>query len=270
MIEVYDYSDFRKFLGDYYELNKVLNSGFSYRYLAQKANINSAPFYKHIIEGKRNLTRSTIIKTAIALKLNDREAEYFEYLVFFNQARTIEEKNSHFDKLMALQKAKKVYKVKEDNYEYYSKWYHCVIRELVVMDDFNGNFSKVVGKIKSRITPKQARDSVNLLLKLGFLKKENGKYIQTEPVISAGQNIKSYKVIQFQINMLRRAIDIYDKKNTGDRLMSSTTYALSENSYELLKKKIRNFKIQLQEIVRLEENPSKVYQMNVNFFPLAD
>ena len=90
MLEIYDYSDYRQFLKDYYESHKAVNPNFSFRYLAQKAGINSSGYYKLVIDGKRNLTRATILKTCAALKLDDREAEYFENLVLFNHARVVE------------------------------------------------------------------------------------------------------------------------------------------------------------------------------------
>ena len=49
MNPVYEYSDYRLFIKDYYEGRKAANAAFSYRYLAQKAGINSAPFFKFLI-----------------------------------------------------------------------------------------------------------------------------------------------------------------------------------------------------------------------------
>ena len=69
MNEIFDYSDYRQYLNEYYEFNKAHNPAFSFRYLSQKAGINSASFYKYIMEGKRNLTKRTILKTCDALKM---------------------------------------------------------------------------------------------------------------------------------------------------------------------------------------------------------
>ena len=171
MNEIFDYSDYRQYLKDYYETNKSRNSAFSYRYLAMRAGINSAPFFKWIMEGKRNLTKSTILKTCIALKLKDREAEYFENLVFFNQAKLIKEKNIFFDKLIALQKVRSVKKIEPDQYDYFSQWYHCAVRELAVFPDFKNDFNWLAKKLNPPITAEQAKHSVNLLYAWDFLKR---------------------------------------------------------------------------------------------------
>lgn len=121
MLIVFSYSDYREYIRDFYLSKKSLNSAFSYRYLAQKAGINSSSFYKYVIEGKRNLTKGTLLKTCQMLKLNTAEAEYFESLVFFNQAKTIKEKNHFFDKLIALRNSCDVRVVNEEQYDFYAE-----------------------------------------------------------------------------------------------------------------------------------------------------
>ena len=271
MNEIYDYSDYRLYIKDYYERNKAVNPAFSYRYLAQKADINSSAFFKFVIEGKRNLTKQTILKTCIALKLVDREAEYFENLVFFNQAKTLKEKNHFFDKLITLQKAKSVKIVPEDMYDYFAEWHHCVVRELVVVTAFAGDYEKLAKLVRPRITTKQARESVALLVTLGFLKQnDDGTYIQTEPVISTGYNIKSHRIIQFQVQMLQRAIESFELAKSEERLTSSTTFGISEKMYREFIKKVRELRTLLMEMARTDENPEAVYQLNINLFPLSE
>ena len=55
---VFEYTDYRKFLKDYYEDNKGKKPYFSYRYLSKKAGINASAFFKYVIEGKRGLPKS--------------------------------------------------------------------------------------------------------------------------------------------------------------------------------------------------------------------
>jgi uncharacterized protein (TIGR02147 family) len=168
MASIFDYSDYRQFLKEYYESHKALNPAFSYRYLAQKAGVNSAPFFKFILEGKRNLTKATILKTCIALKLNDREAEYFENLVFFNQAKTVAEKNHFFARLVEKQRHRNVAKIKEHQLEYFSEWYHCIVRELVCLQDFNDDYARLARRLFPVITPREAEKSVRFCWNSGF------------------------------------------------------------------------------------------------------
>ena len=269
MLSVFDYSDYRKFIKDYYETHKAQNPSFSYRFLAQKAGINSAPFYKFIIEGKRNLTKNTVLKTCVALKLSDREAEYFENLVFFNQAKTIKEKNSFFEKLVLKQKHRHVGTITESQYEYFSEWYHCVVREIVCMYDCRDNWAKVGHIISPSLTAKQVEESVRLLLRLGFLKKAGNRYVQTEPVIAAGYGLTSHQIINFQIMMLNKAIEAFDRSLPHERLTSATTVCISRKKFETFVEKIRMLRSELLEIARNDETPEMVYELTLNLFPLS-
>ena len=60
----------------------------------------------------------------------------------------------------------------QTGYEYFSNWYHPVIRELVTMRDFNGDSKSLARMIRPPITVKQAQESVKLLLKLGLIEKQ--------------------------------------------------------------------------------------------------
>jgi uncharacterized protein (TIGR02147 family) len=270
MDDICTYTDYRRFLKDYYNFHKAKNPAFSYRYLASRAGVNSSAFFKFIIEGKRNLTKQSIMKIVTALRLNEIEGEYFENLVFFNQAKTIKEKDHFFSRLMQHKKAHKVACIGEQSYEYFAQWYHCVIRELVVMFDTKDDWEQLGRLLKPHISAKQAKQSVELLLKLGFLKKENSRYAQTEPVISTGCSIRAHQVIKFQIEMLKKAIDSFTLSGETERLNSSTTFGISGPLYAQFIAMVRDFRAKLMELAREDENPAMVYQLNLNLFPVSE
>ncbi len=268
-MDIYSYSDFRTYLKDFYESRKAHSPNFSFRYLAQKAGINSSSFYKHIFDGSRNLTKSTILKTCHALKLDDLEAEYFEVLVFFCQAKTLKEKNQFFKKLITLQQARNIKKIEINNYAYFEKWHHCVVRELVTMLNFPEDYEKLGKMVSPAISARDAKDSVKLLLELGFLKRRDGILIQNEPLIATGPSIHSVEVIRFQIAMLQLAIQSFENINVKNRYTSSTTFSISQTNFNAFVKKIRSMKSSLMELARIDNSPEQVYQLNLNLFPVS-
>lgn len=269
MNTVYEYSDYRLFIKDYYEERKAENPAFSYRYLAQKAGINSAPFFKFLIEGKRNLTHETVEKVATALKLDEKTREYFGNLVFFNQAKTAKDKGRFFDKLIALRKARDTQRIGGEKYEYFSEWYHCAIREFAAVGNFKDDFAKLGNALRPPISAFKAQESVDLLLRLGFLKKEGGRYIQADPLLSTGYGVEDYQVIKFQIKMLRMAIEAFDRTTASERSMSSLTFSLSRSAYLTLVKEMRAFRARIMELVGKDESPEMVYHLNIGLFPLS-
>jgi uncharacterized protein (TIGR02147 family) len=267
---LFKYSDYRQFLRDVYETNKARHSAFSYRYLALKGGVNSSAFFKYVIEGKRNLSKGTLLKTCLAFGLKDKEAEYFENLVFFNQAKTVKEKNLYFDRLTRLRGDYDVKRVEESQYAYYSQWYHSAVRELLAMARPGGDPKAIAQALMPSITPKQAQDSVDLLRRLGMVRKDaQGKWRQADPVLGTGNQIASQVVINFQLMMLELAKEAYDRCRPEERLMASTTFSISEAAVDLFKKRIRQFRSELLELARTEEKPERVYQLNLNFFPTS-
>ncbi len=269
MHDLYEYSDYRQYIKDYYERHKAANPTFSYRYLAEKAGINSAPFFKFVLEGKRNLTKSTLLKTCVALSLIDKEAEYFESLVFFNQAKTVKEKTLFFDQMITLQKARNIFRIRQEQYAYFNEWNHCIIRELAVMVDFREDYAVLGKMLRPAINAETAKESIKLLLELGFLRKEKGRYFQSEPLLSTGHGIQSYHIIRHQVKMLEMAIEAFERCAPNERLSSSTTLSLSQKTFEKLIGKMRDFRSQMMETARQDKNPELVCQMTMNLFAMT-
>jgi uncharacterized protein (TIGR02147 family) len=270
MNAVYSYSDYRQYLKDYYGENKATRPGFSYRLLAEKAGINSSSYFKFVIDGKRNLSKKTIIKVCLALKLKDKEAEYFESLVFFNQAKSAAEKSIYFEKMLSLQKHKNVPRIKKDQLDFFQEWYHCAIRELAAMRDFGGDFARLGKMLNPPITGDKAEASVKLLLELGFLEKEGGRYVQVTPVMGTGPGAQDYRIIRHQIRMMQLATETFERSRAEERAISSSTMGVSRATFDLVVEKIRDFRAHLMEVVSRDQNPERVYQLTISAIPLSD
>ncbi len=137
MVNIFDYTDFKKYLADYYEEKKSKNPNFSYQYLADKAGFKNRGFIYNIINGNKNVSKSNCFKISYALEHNKYEAEYFENLVAFYQAKNLKEINYFFDKINQIKNRGKGYTktqlIRQDQYEFYSKWYHSAIRSIIDM-----------------------------------------------------------------------------------------------------------------------------------------
>jgi uncharacterized protein (TIGR02147 family) len=271
MIDVFDYSDYRKFLSDYQQMKNALTPAFSFRYYAKKAGINSSSFYPQIIRGNRNLTKNTIIKTCIAFNLSDQQAEYFENLVFFNQAKTIKEKNFYFDRLIQKQKFRNVKKINEEQFEYFSAWYHCIIREAVAIVNFNDDYDRLARFLHPAVTAEEAKRSVQLLLHLGFLKKNGDRYVQSEPLLATegSTDFEIHRLTNFQISMLKMAIEAYDRWKQDKRLTSATAFGFSSQNYPKFVEILRDCRLRMMKLAMEDEYPDQVYMLSMNFFPMT-
>ena len=84
MASIFEYTDYRKYLADWFDGKKKSQPWFSYGSFAQKAGFNDKGFFHNVIHGKRDLTKESLVKVSQAIGHSKAEAEYFENIVFFN------------------------------------------------------------------------------------------------------------------------------------------------------------------------------------------
>lgn len=271
MIDIFVYQNYRDYLRDFYAEQKRTKKNFSYRAFAKKAGINASAFLYYVIKGQRNLTKSSAAQVAKAIGMSIREEEFFENLVSFNQSKSILEKTKYYNRLLQSQKPKKIEKVKRENFEYYSHWYHSVIRELVTLVNFKDDYQFLGMCTLPALTAKEAMKSVALLEKLGFIaKNEEGRYELANPVIATWSTGSEVFIIEkFQQEMLELARQSFTVFAKAERLNASTTLKISKSTFEFFKTKTREFRAELLELARLDQNPEEVYQFTFNLFPVG-
>ncbi|MBN2036407.1 MAG: TIGR02147 family protein [Chitinispirillaceae bacterium] len=269
MPNIFEYQNYRLFLKDYYNAQKAAKKYFSYRYFSKKAGINASAFLYYVIEGKRNLTKSSIEKIAAAMDLSKEEKEYFENLVFFNQGKTIAEKAMYYSRIVECRKPLDIKTIDKDQYEFYSKWYHSIIREIACMIEFKDDYALLGSYLMPQISAKEAQASIVLLERIGLIERdENGLYHQTDVVIGVKPAAQDAFIIEkFQIEMLELSRRSFDVVSRAERLSASTTFSISKDTFELFKLKTREFRKELLEIAKLDNEPDRVYQFTFNLFP---
>lgn len=271
MINVFEFQNYREYLRDYYNEQKNLKKNFSYRTFSKKAGIATSSFLFHVIEGKRNLTKTSVVKISTAIGHDREEADFFENLVFFNQAQTIAEKTLYYGRLIEIRKPIDIALVPKNRYEYYGSWYHSVIRELITLIDFKDDFDQLGAFLIPPIRGSEAKKSVSLLQKLGFIERDkDGIYHQTQRLINSKVGAREAFIIEkFQMEMLQVALKAYDFTPVHKRMTLSTTFSISTETFDLFKLRLRELQRQFLEISRLDHNPSAVYQLTVNLFPIS-
>lgn len=271
MVNVSDFQNYREYLKEYYLQQKATIKSFSYRAFAEKANLRTSSFLYDVIQGKKNLTKSTVIKVSDAIGHKRDDAHYFEYLVFFNQAKTISEKNYFYQKLLEIKRPVLIENIDKNRYEFYESWYHSVVRELVTFLNFNNDFAKLGKTLISPISERDAKRSVDLLQRLGFIElREDGTFHQTDKLINVKPGMVDTLIIQkFQIAMLEHAIKSYDQVDIYERISTSTTFSISEKTFDLIKKRTREFQRDIMELASIDNEPDSVYQMTINIFPMS-
>jgi uncharacterized protein (TIGR02147 family) len=269
-MDIFLYTDYRKFLYDFYEAEKKRNSHFSHRYVAQKVGFSSSGFFSKIIQGKTNISNDLALRFAEFLKLKKNEADYFGILVLFNQAKSHADKKRWFEKIVAFSKSK-VKIVEVSQYEFFEKWYYVVIREMLAFYPFKGDFGQLAKMVDPPISPPQAKKAIMLLERLGLIKQNSdGIYEQTDVLISTGYDAKSVAIHNFQLATLDLAKESIDRVAKDERDISTLTLSFSGELYGVVHERLKGFRREILELVKNDTGRvDRVYQVNFQIFPLS-
>jgi uncharacterized protein (TIGR02147 family) len=267
--EIYRYLDYRLFLRDLISYKKDSESVFSNRYIVEKAGYSSPTALKHVVDNKRNLSSEAAQKFSGALGLSNTEREYFVMLVRFNQEPLLPERERLFAQLKTKRIKNLPLRIHEEQYDVLSDWWHLAVREIVMLPDFKKSSKWIAKVLTPSITSLQAAQSLTLLKKTGLLRKKNGKWAQSEPVIATDPQVGSIVAARHHRRMIALGIEAMDRFEENEREISGTTLRIAGKDVPALREKIREFRKQLLGFAEQSRNADQVYQMNIQFFPIA-
>lgn len=270
MATIFDFLDYRVFLKAVYQERKEKYRFFSHRWFLKQAGITNSGFLKLIMDGKRSLTPDMTIRFGRALALSSHELDYFTNLVVFNQAKTSGEKEKAYRELKTISSKVRRKIIGADLFDYYEHWYVPVIRELVCLHDFKDDFRAMAGTISPAIKPGEARRAVQFLLaKKMLLRREDGTYEQSDPFIDTSDEVASIVVRNFNRKMIALAGEALDRYPRNERYARGFTLGISLKTYDAILAEMKNFNDRVAQLVVDDTTADKVYQLNLQLFPLA-
>jgi uncharacterized protein (TIGR02147 family) len=274
MPNIFEYTDYRKYLADWFLEKKKQKSSFSYTVFALKAGFNDRGFFHNVIHGKRELTKESLVKVSRAIGHSKSEADYFENLVFFNKASELRDRNYSFEKLNGVKSAdKKAIKAKQtrkDQYEFYSKWYHSAIRSIIDMYPFRDDFQWLAKNTLPPITPRQAKKSVELLEKLDLIQRQkDGTYKLTDKSITTGGEVISLAVLNFHKETADLAKAALETLPAIKRNMTGLTLGISESTYLKICDELSQSRARIVQLAEQDDSPDRGYQLNLHLFPIT-
>jgi uncharacterized protein (TIGR02147 family) len=265
---IFDYLDYREFLKDHYEANKARNPFHSFRFISSKTGLDSS-FYVKVLQKQMHLSLKSLPCLINFLNLNKKESEYFTLLVRFNRADKKEEMKRCFENIIEFRNLR-TNTLDAKKYEYFSKWYYVVIRELLNFTEFDGNYKALAMKLNPPISESEAKKAIDLLCKLGLIRKNNeGFHELTEQFVTTGESWNSIAVENFQREMLHLAEDSINNIQKNNRETSTITVSISWECFKAMKERLREVRKELLEMAKIEREPDGVFQINFQIFPLT-
>jgi uncharacterized protein (TIGR02147 family) len=261
--------DYRKYLQELYSWLKLNLTTYSYLQFAEDLGFSQTNMVHLAIRGKRHLRLSSLYKICEALELKGLERQYLELLFKYTTARLPRDREAHFQRLLQLKNRTLTSQMDLYQLEYYSEWYHPVIREMVSMPDFDPDPAWIAQRITPRVLPEQARKSLELLQNLGLIRfsEEQKRFVISNRSISTGDEVANMAVTRYH----QRTIEIGREAVTGvpaqRRDISALTMCVSKETAQRIKQEIQKFRKQILAIADSSENPDEIVQMNIQLFP---
>ncbi len=270
---IYSYNDFRAFLRDYFTYRCQMQKNYSHRIMAKELGFPSPNYIKLVMDGHRNIGLRSIDRLLCGLQLRDKEREYFNHLVLFSQAKTNSRKSYYYDLMSSFRSPLNSAVITSGAYQYYSEWYHCIVRELITLEKPPVNAGSIAKKIKPHLTASQVKKSIRLLLELGFIvANEDESYSQSSRALETEteNDVVAIGIRNYNLKMIDIAKECIDSEPQYKKRYSSLTISISDDTMHRIKERFKEFEQELLEIARESRDPKHVYQANIQFFPLTD
>lgn len=266
MKPIIEYTDFRKFMRDYYEERKRC-SAFSWREFSKIAGFSSPSYMKVVCDGKSKLSRIGVERTGAAMGLAGFEMDYFRAMVKFGQAEVESKKVAAYEEMLSIAKMYKVRVLEGDLFEFYDTWRNPVLRELAPLmpGATPGELAKMC---YPEVSAQEVQESLAFLTKAGLLKKTEGKLVQSETSVK-GSNDATRLAMRGMHRMMSQLATPALELPVEERNFSGVTMGLSRESYSKIENLLDEFRRKIIAVAAEEKNVEQVYRLNLQLFPLT-
>ena len=269
-VDVFAYRDYRAFLRAFGERHRAEKGGFSPAEFIKRAGLRSPNYFKLVVDGERNLTPDLAHRFAEACGLRDDSVAYFCALVAFNQAKTARERDLHYETLQGFRRFRAAHRLDGAQSAYHAQWYIPAIYELAGCVDFDADPRAIAKRLLPAISPKQAKEALEVLSELGLLVPDaSGRLRPAQSIVQTPEGPLGHHVVQYHRTMMQRAAEALDHVPRAEREVASLTIAVSEQRMVELKAELEAFRHRLAERYQADARAERVVQVNFQLFPLS-
>lgn len=266
---IYNYTDYRKFLFDYYESQKAKRAGYSYRKFAVDMGFSASNHLHLVIKGSRKLSVAATKTICQKMPWSKNEQEYFQNLVLHNQAENnSDQQKKYLENLKSLSgKYKKI--LSHDQEDYFSNWYLPILREIIDLKIFKSDLPWLFHILRTKIPKAKIKEGLQLLVRLGMIVKKNGKWKQADDHLNTQTVTTSQMIYNYHKEMLTLSAESLSLPHE-ERDLTAMTMGLDQESFEWVRKRIVEFREEIQrELNDREMETDRVAQLNIQLFQIT-
>lgn len=263
--KLFSYLDYRDLLKDFFEFLKETQQ-FTVRQFATQVGFGSPSYLKMILDKKRSLRPRNARTVARRLGFNAHEMNFFETLVRFNSAKDANTRDLEYQNLLKFRQFLQIRRTADAEYECFSSWYVIPILEGIETDWAKNSPAKMAESLN--IKEEQVRDALSLLQRLGLIEKKDGAWRRLDKILETAPTVQSLTVRNFHKVMIEKALEAVDAVPENERALGGLTLPLTDESYIELRDLLFKFRQDLSARYSSEPEATKVFQLNLQLFPL--
>lgn len=267
MKPIVEYSDFRKYMQDFYEERKRC-SAFSWREFSKIAGFTSSSYMKVVCDGGSKLSRIGVERTGAAMGLVGFEMDYFRAMVEYGQSDSEQKKMAAYNHMLEIAKVHKVRVLEGDLFKFYETWQNPVVRELAPLMP-GATPGEMAKKFYPEVSAAEVRESLDFLTKSKLLKKTDDEtFLQTESSITGTPDATRLALRGMHRQMSKLATPALELP-VNERNFTGVTMGISRQTYERIVKELDECLRKVVALASDEQNIEQVYRLNLQLFPLT-
>ncbi|MEK7357293.1 MAG: TIGR02147 family protein, partial [Bdellovibrionota bacterium] len=239
-----------------------VNPRYSQRGFARNLGLSPGEL-SEILRNKRKLGLKAALKIARAMGFNPAETKH---LLHLSQVEKSKDWNIE-TRLTAEPAPLTASAVDQDVFHLLSEWFYFAVLNLVDTADFRWNSVWIAKRLGLSRT--QAKVAMERLLRVGLVKKENGRTRSANDVVLSASGVPSEAVRNYHRQLLKKAIDALDFQPVQERDISGIGFACDPRDIEAIRREISEFQDKLTSKYR-KGKLSEVYHLEVAFFRLSE
>jgi uncharacterized protein (TIGR02147 family) len=276
-----DYTDFRKYLAEYYDYRREISKKdlrpYNYSVFSAAADIKSPNYLKMIIDGKRNLSPDMIGKFAKALALNKEQTEEFAIMVNFGQASDPADRNLYLKELseIRVEQQLKSGEIDRKTWDKIPNWVSWILYAMIDQKGVSFKADKLRELLRGKATVNEINESLQTLIDSGEVIQdlETGILKKAHNLIDSPDEVPVALVRKLQAQLMYLGLESLFQDSAAEREFGSLTLSLTKIEFEALKFQLRKMRKEINKdnsIKRMQGPGDRVYQLNLQLFPVTD
>ena len=270
-IDIYQYLSAREFLQAEYSRRKKALKKYSHPQFSVDLGLSPSSHIYQFIAGQRFLSEKTQNLICKKMRFNKQQKDYFRLIVQYEATKSATEKSDCFARIIKIRKNQSQSDLNQRTLDYLSEWYIPVIREMVLLADFQSCPEWIAAKLGNVISVSQAAEAFSLLQNNNFVRLEitSQKWVQSQPELELPKEIAESLLASIHGQFLSMANNSVWTGSPEKKEILGSSLGIKRHSFAKMQEELRQTRQKLIQKYESSE-PDLIVQMGSQLLQLTE